>query len=498
MKNQVEELTQIANELDSLIRMGQGAVVRSRLVEFQRAQLPRAIICEFAHLARRVNLPWLGVCWLNPIVRPEFPGQQPATSTEQAAYASVLTRMGFTAEALALLEQISGDDLPEVWLYQALAYMGRWEYRKAIPSLKKYLRTRNLDSYQKLLAQVNLASAYIAVDNHHSAEVLLTELREQTVGQQLLHGNTLELSAQTAILQGEYGLAQAYLRDGESRLSSHGGPSELHLQKWRALLKLFMYGPGSESQQEILKVRQRALQIQSYETVRDCDYFWSLYKRDPHLFTHVYFGTPFLTYRKRMVQPRQSWIHLPAHYHWDPGHFHPAPLTPDFDLTMGRSLLDSTVCIGDEELLARLLQVFCSDFYRRPSLWRVFAEVYSGEHFNPWTSPGRVYRLIQRFRVWCQKHELPWTVSVKNSEVFFRSTSCYTVSVTAEKTYLQKSSQNLNIIQDRFRDSSFTTYQAAQVLNLSSRTTHRILKEGLEKNILEKFGRGAATLYRVA
>ncbi len=373
--------------------------------------------------------------------------------------------------------------------------MNHWEYDQAIRPLKQYIRSENLDPYQKLLAQINLASAWIAVGDQEKADRLLSRLRPQTLNYRLLHGNSLELSAQAALFSGDYKAAESYLKSGEAHLYASGNVTGLFVRKWRAFLGLHRKGYQKQVAAQIEEVRQEAIRLRHFETVRDCDYYRAVFENNAALFTHIFYGTPYLSYRRRMMKAMRRQISLPDFYCWDPrGSLSGGEA--QFDLTDGRGLLNPEIQISSQELLGRLLQVLSSDFYRPASLGQVFNAVYPEEYFNPWSSPARVARLIQRFRQWVDEHKIPWGIRYQQMQVSLEGSAPYALRLTLDRRCDNKTERHLRILRETFAEKSFTTLEVAQRLNLSRRSAARLIERAMQDKIIEKLGRGRAISYR--
>lgn len=234
--------------LDSLIRSGQSKIARAKLEEVAKTKLPRSIILSLASLARRAELPLLALRWLNPIVRPSPKAPVSATPEEQAEYAAVLIKIGAHEEGLSLLQKLDDSSLPQVSLFRAFGKIGLWDYQGAIPCLEAYVRHPKADSYQALVAEVNLVASYVYARDFSRAETLLERLLPRTHGEGafLLYGNLRELKAQCCILQSHWDEAARALEEAHVALAETGQVFEFFVRKWK-VIELVLRTKGSSA-----------------------------------------------------------------------------------------------------------------------------------------------------------------------------------------------------------------------------------------------------------
>jgi hypothetical protein len=157
--------------LESLVRSGESAKARRILRELRLDRLTRAEKLQAANLARRSGLPELSIKLLNRVMRPRS-GASDASARERAEYAAALSRIGATSEALGILESLKGSDHPEVPLFHAFALISQWDYRGAIPLLRRHERAAQTD-YQRLIGRVNLVAALVFERQSREARELL-------------------------------------------------------------------------------------------------------------------------------------------------------------------------------------------------------------------------------------------------------------------------------------------------------------------------------------
>lgn len=118
---------------------------------------------NFAHIARRVGLPHTIIILLNHVIRSEKRSLTPASSEEKAIYGLGLLRLGAFNEAEKILNSVNPDEDPQVYFYKASLYINQWNYSKAIPLLRHYIKNEKVNSYQKLVGRINLCAALVSL-----------------------------------------------------------------------------------------------------------------------------------------------------------------------------------------------------------------------------------------------------------------------------------------------------------------------------------------------
>ena len=295
---------EITARLDRLLREGKGGMARRELETLYEIKVPRQFAASLGSLSWRASLPAFGIRVLNPIVRPKEKAPVVATEEEKAEYAACLIRLGAVEEASQLLSQLNAAALPRVFLYRAFIAVSRWDYAASIPLLIEYLAAKGLTKYQRMVAQVNLAAAYVSERDHQKATYLLRPLLyESSVKRsQLALGRVLELSAENFINQKKWDNAEAFLVKAESVLADSDGIDLFFVKKFRAVARVQRAKGNPQSLDELRLVRTEAIRRAHWETARDLDRIEAVVKRDPALFAHVYFGTPFESFRQKMEE----------------------------------------------------------------------------------------------------------------------------------------------------------------------------------------------------
>lgn len=489
--------SQLADEIDALIRAGSANAARRKLGGLARRKVPRPDALPLASLARRANLPGLALRLLNPIVRPSAKHVARASEAEAAEYAASLVRVGAVAEALEILKSIDGARHPEALLFESFALMTQWDYAATIPLLTRYLASPGLDAYAKLVGKVNLAAALVQERRHAPARACLEELRLETrePGLSLLHANSLELSAQQAVGERRWREAEHYLRDADQALRDSGSLDELFVRKWMAILALLRDGDAA-AKSLIARVRDEALARRHWETVRECDFHSAIVAHDDRLAVHLYFGTPFESYRRRIVAERGGKLDLPDRYPWALGDATPGMKRVDLDHLLGEAIPgDEPLKVG--QAMHRLLATLASDFYRPRRIATLHAELYPREYFNPLSSPNRVHRVVHRLKRWLRRGRSPLVVVEENGMYRLHGMRPCRLVVPRGRTNA-RSEHLLSRLAERATARPFSVGEAKAWLGVSERSAQRLLLGAVRDGALVREGAAAATRYRFA
>src|SRR5205823_3880405 len=93
----------------------------------------------------------------------------------------------------------------------------------------------------------------------------------------LLHGNALELAAQSAFDEARFDEARRLVGEAETVLGAHGGLDAFYVEKWKAMLD-YVVAPRRRGHGGPLDaVRRKARELHHWETIRDCDRLQALH-----------------------------------------------------------------------------------------------------------------------------------------------------------------------------------------------------------------------------
>jgi hypothetical protein len=465
------------------------AVVR-RLQRLRLNHIPRERRVPLANIARRAHCYELSLRIITPSVRDAYDGAGP---DELLAYAAGLQRLGVIEEAITLLRAIDPQRTPAALLQSALCEMARWDYTAAIPYLKAYRDTAN-DDYQRLVAGVNLAAALAAVDDLDGSLIEVERGLRAAAGDshRRLRANLLEIRAQVEIARGDFKTARINLDGAGAALGTASSQDLLFIQKWRAVAAaLETSDPGPLRTWRLEAVRQN-----EFESVREADLFLLRIEFSRPLFEHLYAGTPFPSYRERLIKTLAQEAPA-APYRWG------APQGPALDLASGR-LSDGGPRLQPK--LQLLVEGLVRDLYRPATTGALFARVFPGERFDIFTSPNRLHQLLWRLRDWISRFDVPLTLTRACGGFRLEPGPSFALAFTTAADAVEAADGDGTATALQFRRlraalEKQTVFRAADVehcLACSRSSAQRLTRWGLKQGHLTRHGRGSSCVYRFA
>ena len=373
-----------------------------------------------------------------------------------------------------------------------------WDGEGARNYLEQYL-TYDLDSYEGMVGEVNLAAALVQNRSSNEATRLLTHLEQQTREEQrfMLLGNVLELRAQLAIHAKDFPSATELLAESARLLEASHHDSLLFTLKWQAVIGL--HEGVAESELRLRGVQQKARKMRLWETVRDCDRHLAVYRQNPELLNRLYYGTPFLAFRKILLSEYPSPNDLGESYDWIGGGKRKSwDVLIDLGSWEGEGMKDH---LRPGHLIHSLVMVLSADLYSPQKMGTLFGALFPGEYFNPHSSPEKVYKIIQRARCWFDKAGL--AVSLEQTAGFYRIRLGDGMAMrlrARDQGSIAKPDKIEHLgayLHRRFADRAFSAKELSEELVVSQRTVNRLLKEAQAEGWVEKSGKGPATRFHV-
>lgn len=480
----------ILTNLDALTKQGQRLQVLKELSRLLKAGPSRELRPQLARLANRNHDYVLALRVLHPIIREDREKKLEAGAEALNIYATSLMWIGALEEAQDCLHRIKGST--DALLTEAFIHFAQWDYPKSIPLLLKYVNSSQISPYQKLVGQINLLAALIAIGNLPQAkdvfDPLIAELKANP-NYKLLYGNCLELRSQIEILNGSFETALSYLDEAERSLADQPGRYLLYVNKWRALAKLGLSPSDSAARDALLKVKSAAAELKNWETIRDCDFHMARLHKDDDLLQRILLGTPYAGYHRRVESLFGISLNEDRALEYCPSHVTEKPRRIGLDLNRisETSFLNSTSW--------PLLQVMTKDIYRPPRMGVVFSGLYKGEYFDPFTSPQRVRNSIFRFNDWAEKAECEFRIRIENGDFHLVGPSQLGVASTRRERPLLSWQAALRIFKQKNESRSFTTADVADTLGIQRRSALQILQKALASKKVLKQGRGKNSRY---
>jgi len=482
------DFDQLIQKCEALLRGGKTQDVAPLLAAIKPAQIPKEHRKPLASVCRRAGLLTLGLKILAPNVRDlslvNIEKPQPA---EMAEYGALLWRVGAVSEALSVLEAVDSREAPEALLYQAFCYFSQWEYAEALPILEMYLRAP-LSRYAAMVGCVNICAALVGTRRYGAARDLLNSNLELTRhgGFWRLHSNCLELSAQVHIHQGEFDKARLDLSRASQLLNDQRMTDQLYIKKWQAILTAF----ETEDVNDLVLFREEAKRRDEWESVREADLFWLKFRFDEEKFDHLIFGTPFLPYRERAMLELGK---KPARAAYTYG----AANAPTLDIATG-TLGGCSSDLKPGNLVHRVLEALTRDLYRPHSLGAFFSAMFPGQHFDPYSSPNRLHKLVSRTRKWLESRQFAANVESLSSGYRLNVTGDFAMRLPLEHSPVSRHSLHWDRIVMKFQPNYFfSAHEGRAHLGITPTTFKRLMRWAVEQELVEKRGGGSNVLYKL-
>lgn len=467
-----------------------------KLAQFLKShtyEVPRPLTARYVNLLRRMGGPKYGLAILNPIVRSETSAP---TTEETIEYATCLCRVGLVDESIVLLSGIAKEAHPEIQFELAAAHMSKWEFSKSIPYLLKYLGNQGLSVYKSCVGEINLAVAYLYTDETEKADSMLRKLNTKAKENNfsLLRGNALELRGEIAFQNREFDRALELFEDSAKNLQSANPRYSLYLEKWKIIVKMLRENGSQGSLAECHQLRKKVAEIHDWNSLREIDLYKAVVQKDVKAITYLYYGTPYLEYRKRILSAWEGPLNLDDDIYErkiGPGAFQEKRI---FDIATGKDFFTGAQLKAGQSM-HRLLQVLATDFYAPFLTTKIFSLVFKDAFFNPTTSPKQVHQLVKRLNDWFLTHKVPLVIKYGNSGYRLRSEEGFLLRIPTNVVVRTKADDFLQLLKSHSLVENFSVAMVAEKLQLSHRNATRLVSEAVASGKLERRRMQRSTLY---
>lgn len=490
---------QFCDELNNKVVQGLHNDVKTALTDLNVKKIPREHAFTLAEIAWRVSEPLLTLKILHDLIFPENTFSQPATAKEKMTYASALANLGATTDALTMLNQIDHSQEPEVLLRKAIANFKSWNYAASVPLLKEFISHPDVSAYKRLIGKVNLAAALINQSEFDAARLLLKGIQTECETQShfLLLGNCFELLAQVEFYELRFESALSLLEKALLHLKNQAGDFSMYAEKWTLICLCFQNQKSpnqfSVALENFRALRNQALNLRHWETLREYDLFSAILTRDENLIRKVIMGSPSEHYRQRARRLFGNAVIPLGHYHYTLG-----------SKSNAQEVFDPYAQQKDKEalyekpMLLALFEALTQDFYQPSHIGALFQHIYKHEKFDPNTSPDRVLKLIKRLNLWFVAQSVSLRVRLKKSEFCLIAHDDHQIQILISKgKKLSKNGGQIHQLKRLFRDRTFSAQHVADKLNMSRGSARSLITQALKTGQIVKTGTGRATTYRL-
>lgn len=480
------EWDQLIIDFEQKIRAGRGTEVKKVLSEISVQKVPRKAYLKLSNLAVRCGSPGYALKLLGLEIRKKDFSMEALSLPERAEYGGALVSIGAFIEAQKILQYTDGAEYPRAYLYYAFSLFNQWKYSEAVPWLEKFLKA-NKDPYADQVGRVNLCAALIYRQDYILAESLLQKLRKDLEPSQsyFLLGNVYELLAQCYLGLNDFEKTSRVLMESEKLLERTGSYFRLFVLKWKSVLSLKQSLINAVP--EVNEVRKLAVDLQHFETLRECDFFQGTILEERELVQKVFFGSPFASYRDKVLAstPHQEWLAVNHH-------------VVEFSEGGGK-IIEGFLPIGkiqSNSVLHNLQKIILSDFYAPLRMATLFSRLFPESHYDPNSSPNRVYQLVHRWNSEAEAESLPLRIKSQKNSFRIESLEPCSVRVARDLRIENKIESQIQMLKDHFEKNEFSAADAQILLARSQSFTSELLQEAQKSLNLQKFGGGRATRYR--
>lgn len=471
-------------KIESLIRQGDIQQASEILDEIKISDLDRSQLKVFSNFAVRVQNYLLAIRILSKVLRDHKDGTGEMEPDEILVYVSALIKIGLFKEANKLLEEIDSKTHPKYFDLTARMAIAQWDYKTAGKHLEKYLSKIDKNSYPYLVGQINLASAHLTNENFDQAQSMLEEIENKAKEGEhnLILGNCYELLAQTHIKTGRYEPAKKYLDLCLKVFDQKDSIWSFYAKKWYFFMDSYNSRDPDILNSEGEKLLSEAKSKSYHEDVREIERHIALCLGDDERLLRVFIGTPYPAYRKKMV--KKYGISIPSEAQVLMGPFSKEPKFFDHE----------SFYSGQAKLLS-CFEILLKDFFKPLSLGYIFDHLFKDEHFDPDSSPQRVYALVRRLR-----ESLPPENNIdvihQNLGTHLVFNSPTSILIKSREGVVETEKRQAERLRSHFKKSWFTTSDVAKWLDQSSSSAKKAIDNAGQSYVIEKQGKGRATRYR--
>ena len=494
-----EEQLELIESLETQVREGHSLIAYKKLRSLNPSEFDPTQVALLANLCRRLGHGHTSFRWLKPLVWQQIElgvNPEPKVLLEFVYH---LATYGSLDEAHELLDWIDFDQYPQAHLATISILFKQWRYQDSIPHLKQYIKKMKNAPYQVAIGTINLAACYVFL-KQDMAEETVRNLIEicQANSYTVLLGNAYELLSQVFIDHGEYAQALELLSRAEKILQENQGSSLLFVEKWQSIVGLLKNPTSQQTKQRFFEFKQKAALRKNWETVRSCDFYFSLATRDRETSQRVYFGTPFAPYRQMLEQQLSKDLFADANYLWTPQGDLDHKTEKSRVLSVSNLTFDGRpVPIKQGQLLHNFLKGICTDFYKPASIGFFHRTLYSGEHFDVKSSTEKIVRLKKRLNKVFKQADIPLLLRSSDNQFVLESTAPLVIKVPKEYSFKDRQSELAGQVISLFPNKDFTTSDIQGQFHVSERTAQRLIQYGIEKGYFEQRGGGKKTHYLI-
>lgn len=502
MQNKIEFNENLLDEIEQHLRLGERVLAREKLDQIlnSHVKLSRISLVVMAELLRRAGYPHKSVKLLFRFVRGKGRNFKQASTQEKEEYAAALVALKATEEAFILLSELKKENSPKTHLFLGMAHINRWDYESAVVELRKFQEFRYISSYDRYIGTVNLMAALVATAGTDTKEINAIEAEidfhleaTKELGFKILHANLLEIKSQLIVKSIQTKTSKALLKRASAIIDDPNSKDNLFVRKWEIIARK----PDATDDASVItkwkkemgEVRQKAKAINHIETIRDIDFH--LGEFNPPLVQRVFFGTPYSSFREKIIEvynPKlrsEYWLHIDSNSE--------AKKT-EFDYLQYKDLKIGSIVL-------KVLKAMTFDFYKRQNKYTLFELVFPNDYLDPSSSFNKIHQALSRTREWLKTHKIPLEIHEESEEYFLVGHASIKIYLNDRVNWSAVSKDEglyyeLELLKKHLKAESFSINEAMLILGHSNlRKTQRLLKKAIEEGEVSKSDKGKNTRY---
>lgn len=293
----------------------------------------------------------------------------------------------------------------------------------------------------------------------------------------LLHANALRQLGILEFNRAHWEESKLYFLQAKEVLKDSVGLDSFLCDKWVGIVDYKIHAGSRGTRERLKSLRKEGGEWKHWESVRDIDFRLAVEEKDVRLLTHLYFGTFNERFKERVLEAL-GMEHLPREYKWKLGKGKgPVVVVDPFEMQSDG--------FKTGQATFRLLDALTSDFYRPIPIVELFERVFIGSSYSPTTSAARVNQVILRLRKIFKKKRIPLTIQIKDAEARLIAKKPVHLVVRNYGKTLDSVATRLELIREKCSE-TFTSRDAAKILELSPRGTRVWLQAALNENLIER------------
>ena len=486
---------QILSDCENLIKVGQVEFAQRTLKRVNPRNVPRKLLAKYAQQSRRAGLYYKGLSFVSDtaikaLQRSDVSINETDLHHERAEYGALLVRIGATSQAEKILNQVDYNLAPEALFFKGFCKFATWENEGAAQCFKEFLAL-NQDPSRVSAGKLNLIAALVEstiVDTKVSneTEMLVDDFIDhlKSIENKRLLANAYEIKAQLEIKKQQFDHANDSLYQAR-KYTRDGSPNSIHfIEKWSSISQALQF----KNEKVLVNLKMKSQKLGFWETSRECDLYLNLIKFDESRFHHLYFGTPYPAYRKRIKTLLETEVQLRDQYRYG---YKRGPL---IDL---RSFCKDNVPIlksasQPHQIIDHLLQ----DFYKPSPITDLFNTLFPDQYFDYRNSKNKIHKAIERTRVEILDSNLPIEIEEHNSAYRLKIIGPLGILIHAERKLVSADEVRIELLKQNFKDGKlFHAKEVTPILGLKKISALKLLNQQVAKGELLKIGVGPNTKY---